>query len=63
MFLLAGCLVSNIEHPSVERVSEMEKLRDKLQEKIIAAIPNAIAVGAQSARLPHTLSIAHADNK
>ena len=41
-----------------ERVDRMEKLRDKLQEKILAAIPSAIAVGAQSARLPQTLSIA-----
>ncbi len=41
-----------------ERITKMKRLRDKLQEKILAAIPNAIAVGAQSSRLPHTLSIA-----
>ena len=41
-----------------QRVIKMEQLRDHLQEKILAAIPNAIAVGAQSARLPHALSIA-----
>ena len=41
-----------------QRVIKMEKLRDQLQDKILAAIPVAIAVGAQSDRLPHTLSIA-----
>jgi cysteine desulfurase len=41
-----------------QRIIKMERLRDSLQEKILAAIPRAIAVGAHSARLPHTLSIA-----
>ncbi len=41
-----------------QRVIKMKELRDNLQEKIQAAIPTAIAVGAQSPRLPHTLSIA-----
>ena len=61
MPVLAGgfeVAVANAVSQLAQRVSKMEKLRDKLQEKIIAAIPNAIAVGAQSARLPHTLSIA-----
>ena len=45
---------SNLNH----RVATMKRLRDSLQKKIVAAIPNAIAVGAQADRLPHTLSIA-----
>lgn len=50
--------VANAETHFATRVATMKRLRDSLQQKIIAAIPNAIAVGAQSARLPHTLSIA-----
>ncbi|HUP77550.1 MAG TPA: cysteine desulfurase family protein, partial [Pirellula sp.] len=41
-----------------DRESKMKRLRDSLQEKIVTAIPNAIALGARSDRLPHTLSIA-----
>jgi cysteine desulfurase len=41
-----------------QRVACMRVLRDQLQTKIIAALPNAVAVGSKSDRLPHTLSIA-----
>ena len=50
--------VANAKTHFANRVATMKRLRDSLQQKIVAAIPNAIAVGAQSARLPHTLSIA-----
>ena len=50
--------VANAKRHFANRVATMKRLRDSLQQKIVAAIPNAIAVGAQSARLPHTLSIA-----
>ena len=50
--------VANAKTHFANRVATMKRLRDSLQQKIVAAIPNAVAVGAQSARLPHTLSIA-----
>ena len=50
--------VANSKTHLVHREATMKRLRDSLQQKIEAAIPTAIAVGAQSARLPHTLSIA-----
>ena len=50
--------VANANTHLAHRVATMKRLRDTLQQKIVAAIPNAIAVGAQATRLPHTLSIA-----
>ena len=50
--------VANSKTHLVHREATMKRLRDSLQQKIEAAIPTAVAVGAQSARLPHTLSIA-----
>ncbi len=41
-----------------ERMTSMRRLRDTLQDRILAEIPSAVAVGAKSNRLPHTLSIA-----
>lgn len=61
MPVLAGgfeVAVANANSNLVHRESKMKRLRDSLQEKIVTAIPNAIAIGAQSDRLPHTLSIA-----
>ncbi|MCY2984106.1 MAG: cysteine desulfurase family protein [Planctomycetota bacterium] len=40
-----------------ERVATMLRLRDALQSKILSALPSAVAIGAESERLPHTLSI------
>ncbi len=50
--------VANANTHLTHRVATMKRLRDSLQQKIVAAIPIAIAVGAQADRLPHTLSIA-----
>ena len=61
MPVLAGgfeMAVTNFVTHLAPRVTKMKWLRDKLQSKILESIPTAIAIGAQSARLPHTLSIA-----
>ena len=50
--------VTNAKSHLRERTSWMQSLRDDLQRKILVAIPHSIAVGAESTRLPHTLSIA-----
>ncbi len=60
MPVLAGgfelAVTNAIAHLS-QHVVQMQHIRDALQSRILAAIPTAIAVGAQSARLPHTLSM------
>ena len=61
MPVLAGgfaIAVTNAVTHLAQRVTKMKCLRDELQSKILESIPTAIAIGAQSARLPHTLSIA-----
>ena len=60
MPVLAGgfeLAVANANSNLTHRENTLKRLRDILQEKIVTAIPNAIAIGARSARLPHTLSI------
>lgn len=61
MPVLAGgfeTAVFNAKAHMPERVVRMRSLRDALQDRILAAVPNALAIGSQSNRLPHTLSIA-----
>lgn len=61
MPVLAGgfeVAVANAHSNLAPRKSTLKRLRDSLHEKIVTAIPSAIALGAQSARLPHILSIA-----
>ncbi len=60
MPVLAGgfeLAVTNAKTQLSQRVAQMQRLRDALQSKILAAIPNAIAVGARAVRLPQTLSV------
>jgi cysteine desulfurase len=60
MPVLAGgfeVAVANAKVNLVERIATMQRLRDSLQEKILAVISNAVAIGTQSDRLPHTLSV------
>ena len=60
MPVLAGgfeVAVANAQSRLAERVATMQRLRDALQANILAAFPRAVAVGAASDRLPHTLSI------
>lgn len=60
MPVLAGgfeTAVDNAKSQLGERVVTMQRLRDALQSKILSALPSAIAIGAESDRLPHTLSV------
>ncbi len=60
MPVLAGgfeLAVTNAKTQLLQRVAQMQRLRNALQSKILAAIPNAIAVGTQAVRLPQTLSM------
>ena len=60
MPVLAGGFEMAVTHANstlIERSQIMHCLRDRLQSKILAEIPGAVAVGAQSDRLPHVLSI------
>ncbi len=60
MPVLAGgfeTAAANAEGQLAERVVTMQRLRDALQSKIQSALPSAVAIGAESDRLPHTLSV------
>ena len=41
-----------------ERVARMRSLRDRLEQELCAAWPDAVVLGAGAERLPHTLNIA-----
>lgn len=61
MPVLAGgfeLAVSNAVSQLVSRTQVMRNRRDALEAGILRAVPTAIAIGASSLRLPHTLSIA-----
>ncbi len=61
MPVLAGGFETAVLNAKVhlnDRVFRMRTLRDALQDRILSAVPNALAIGSQSNRLPHTLSIA-----
>jgi cysteine desulfurase len=53
-FAMAAELASNIE----ARVAVMLPLRDKLEQGIRSVIPDAVVIGCNAQRLPHTASIA-----
>jgi cysteine desulfurase len=53
-FAMAAELASNIK----ERVSAMLPLRDKLEQGIHSVIQDAVVIGCNAPRLPHTTSIA-----
>ena len=60
MPVLAGgfeIAVANARSQLAERVVTMQRLRDALQSKIQSVLPSAVAIGAESDRLPHTLSV------
>ncbi len=60
MPVLAGgfeTAVANAKSQLSGRVVAMQRLRDALQSKILSALPSAVAIGAESERLPHTLSV------
>jgi cysteine desulfurase len=60
MPVLAGgfeTAAANAKNQLAARVETMQRLRDSLQSKILAALPSAVAIGAESKRLPHTLSV------
>jgi cysteine desulfurase len=41
-----------------ERSARMRELRDRFEQHLLAAYPDAVVVGAQASRLPHTSNIA-----